>query len=87
MLTKEQFGFINNEKNYYQYFENDLDLGVIGVLSSIASEDSLLPKFLGYSLNSKTTGWNIVRTKSTLNYLFHCNSIKFLLLFPYGDNQ
>lgn len=79
MLTKEKFGFTYSDKTFYNYFENESDLGIMGVLSSIGSEDSLLPKFLGYNLNSKTSGWNTVSL--FYNYM---NIIIFFSLFIYS---
>ncbi|XP_049881610.1 vitellogenin-like [Pectinophora gossypiella] len=60
MLTKEMFGQQYSSKKYDDYFDNDYELGIMDVLSTSGSEDSLFPRYLRYGLRSQTSGWKTI---------------------------
>ncbi|CAH2060949.1 unnamed protein product, partial [Iphiclides podalirius] len=64
MLTKEKFGNQYSTKFFDEYYDDENENTILNILSHIGSEDSLLPKYLKYSLKNKASGWNKANTIS-----------------------
>lgn len=58
MLTKEDFGLQYSKKNLMEYFDRDDQYGLMSILSTIGSKDSLFPKSLKYSWKNRVYGWD-----------------------------
>lgn len=64
MLTKEKFGQQYSTKHFDEYYDDENENAIISILSHIGSEDSLLPKYLKYSVKNNAGGWNKANTVS-----------------------
>ncbi|VVD06007.1 unnamed protein product [Leptidea sinapis] len=58
MLTKERFGKQNSKIASLPQYEDNDDVGTLGVLSTIGAEDSVLPKFLRFNWLDRVGSWN-----------------------------
>lgn len=86
MVTEEEFGQQHSAKILEDSYDKEYELGIMSALTYINSHESLFPKYLRYSLRSKSSGWDnqhmvCIAKNFSLEYLKHPLGSKAKIVF------